>query len=53
MTELLDELAALRRLIDRLAHDIERLKRQFDRTEKETEQALDIRPLDDTDDGSD
>jgi len=51
--ELHAELAAMRRLIEHLAHEIERLARQFDRTEQAARGAALWRVRDDEDEGSD
>jgi chaperonin cofactor prefoldin len=50
--ELLDELDALRKLIERLDHEIERLHRQLDRTQQAVRWVVGPRPRDD-DEGSD
>jgi predicted nucleic acid-binding Zn-ribbon protein len=50
--DLLTELDALRKLIERLDHEIERLRRQLARTEQAARWAVGPRPRDD-DDGSD
>jgi len=47
--ELLDELAAMRRLVEKLHHDIARIIAQQQRVE----QAAEPRPPEDDDDGSD